>query len=738
MKNKAIFNICPDGEFFGRSMEIDYVFARGTEVQKHTPNIYLSGNRWMGKTEVLRRVHRKLFWGQASVVPVYYQFRGGQSVSAFAEDFIKETAKQYMAFMLRNPELARVEVSLDKLERLVEENAEETELPGIVRRHREAREARDLTAELRNAVGAPALLSLNSSAPVFLMLDDLDAADRITSPSDGPEAGGELAGALVSGNFSFIAASLTASSLTTGLVKGHIETLELTGLKEEEAVSMLLELSRQYHLETSSEVLVQAARKLGGNPMYLKNLIWAAHRAGRDIMDIRDLADLYSGELVAGNTGFALGGAIRLNGLNDLRVLHAACTAYGSTSEEELKDRFRYGHEELKDMLSSFATMALVTNTLGSIKWAGDGVMRDYIIYMYETRLKGKSPEEVKTRLVRDMLKESFSSRGEEVRGRFKEEVSQLVSTFDGNMAQKVFFDHPSFASKYKDGLLRAVEGGEAGDIRLPHVVGCFDARRLEVGEAGQPVFIAHGFQNDRYDAGNEVAWLICVKEAITPVNIGDVENFLRRAAFLRENFRSIRVIRWMVGMEGFTEEAARRLSKEGVYSTDTVQLGMLRGALNAAPGTKRKGGGAVLGQAKEFEIVLPGSSKSELVAARAAEEIGTEMGFDDNAIGQIRAALVEACINAFEHSRTKSSKVHLKFIADNDRLTINVQNGGSGPGARGLKRAIARAGRMPQKRGWGVELMKGLMDEVRFEELVEGTRIVLVKYLAGKRSGEV
>ncbi|MBI5587745.1 MAG: ATP-binding protein, partial [Deltaproteobacteria bacterium] len=135
----------------------------------------------------------------------------------------------------------------------------------------------------------------------------------------------------------------------------------------------------------------------------------------------------------------------------------------------------------------------------------------------------------------------------------------------------------------------------------------------------------------------------------------------------------------------------------------------------------------------KEFELILPMSTKSELVAVKAAEEIGTEMGFDENSIGQIKAALVEACINAFEHGKQKSAKVFLRFVAGSDRLVIYVQNPGADfdrpPGKAG---AEGESG-LPRKRGWGFELMKGLMDEVRFEKIRGGANIVLVKYLIRK-----
>src|SRR4030067_1719306 len=105
-------------------------------------------------------------------------------------------------------------------------------------------------------------------------------------------------------------------------------------------------------------------------------------------------------------------------------------------------------------------------------------------------------------------------------------------------------------------------------------------------------------------------------------------------------------------------------------------------------------------------------------------------MGFDDDAVSRIKAALVEACINAFEHCKIKGGNVFLRFVVGDDKLVVQVQNKGAlfdrmpAPGS-----LTEPASGLPHKRGWGMELMKGLMDEVRLETLSSGASIVLVKY---------
>ncbi|MBI2413643.1 MAG: ATP-binding protein [Deltaproteobacteria bacterium] len=308
------------------------------------------------------------------------------------------------------------------------------------------------------------------------------------------------------------------------------------------------------------------------------------------------------------------------------------------------------------------------------------------------------------------------------------------LRSFNGQKLMKILFRNQAFSVMSRSGGWKPGERKDSEEIALPETIGSFESSRWEKGETGPPIIIANGFANGRYDAGNEVVWMTAVKDSPSPVNIGDVESFLRRSQILKENFRTTRIVRWFVGRDGFTAEAQKRLEGEGVHSSDSVQLNLIRESLEDASASERLKREDKILPMKEFEVILPSSTKAELVAAKAVEEIGTEMGFGDNAIGQIKAALVEACINAFEHSKVKAGKVFLRFVAGGDRLTIHVQNGGvdfdsSAPAASGASAETD----LPRKRGWGIELMKGLMDEVRFERIRGGAKIVLVKYLIKK-----
>ncbi len=95
-----------------------------------------------------------------------------------------------------------------------------------------------------------------------------------------------------------------------------------------------------------------------------------------------------------------------------------------------------------------------------------------------------------------------------------------------------------------------------------------------------------------------------------------------------------------------------------------------------------------------------------------------------------MKTALVEACINATEHSLSPDRKIYQKFTVENDKIIITISN-------RGIKIPSEKIIEMTNsiepndgRRGWGLKLMRTLMDEVTFDQVDDGTRISMVKYL--------
>ena len=79
-----------------------------------------------------------------------------------------------------------------------------------------------------------------------------------------------------------------------------------------------------------------------------------------------------------------------------------------------------------------------------------------------------------------------------------------------------------------------------------------------------------------------------------------------------------------------------------------------------------------------KVELTLPVMQDMELAATKTAEVVANRMGLDEMKTAEINMALIEACINAFEHSKTKDN-VFITYIFEGDTLVIKVGDKGKG-----------------------------------------------------------
>ena len=133
--------------------------------------------------------------------------------------------------------------------------------------------------------------------------------------------------------------------------------------------------------------------------------------------------------------------------------------------------------------------------------------------------------------------------------------------------------------------------------------------------------------------------------------------------------------------------------------------------------------------QDSTVELKLPILQNMELVATQTAEVVAKHMQLGDEKSGEISMALIEACINAFEHSQTNSD-VFIHFLISENKLTIKVTDKGTGfdTGSVDIPNIESKLNTGERKRGWGVMLIKELMDSVSFESDHTGTTVTMVK----------
>ena len=131
-----------------------------------------------------------------------------------------------------------------------------------------------------------------------------------------------------------------------------------------------------------------------------------------------------------------------------------------------------------------------------------------------------------------------------------------------------------------------------------------------------------------------------------------------------------------------------------------------------------------------KIDLTIPMIPDMELTATQTAEAVGIFMGLDEDKIGEVKLALIEACINAIEHSQSKDGRLQIDFDISDTALTVVISDRGHGFDVNEVREKLRQrhAGGQRQ-RGWGLQLMEELMDEVGVESDQNGTTITMAKY---------
>ncbi len=138
----------------------------------------------------------------------------------------------------------------------------------------------------------------------------------------------------------------------------------------------------------------------------------------------------------------------------------------------------------------------------------------------------------------------------------------------------------------------------------------------------------------------------------------------------------------------------------------------------------------------REVTLTLPMLPDMEIAASKTVTALAEFMEMSPDTIDEVRMAVVEACINAFEHSQSEDGKVLLTFSVlgekEPEKLQIRIEDSGVGFSPNSVQEPkIEEKLKAARKRGWGLKIIQGLMDEVEIESGEGGTTVIMSKYRA-------
>ncbi|HUV35645.1 MAG TPA: ATP-binding protein [Patescibacteria group bacterium] len=132
----------------------------------------------------------------------------------------------------------------------------------------------------------------------------------------------------------------------------------------------------------------------------------------------------------------------------------------------------------------------------------------------------------------------------------------------------------------------------------------------------------------------------------------------------------------------------------------------------------------------KEINLTIPMIPDMEIAAGKTAEAVAEVMNLDEDKTAEVSMALIEACLNSFEHSHSEDRKVYITFRVEDSELTIILRDKGSGFDPESVEKPDLERMLRPgiRKRGWGLKLMESMMDSLTIESGPGGTVVTMKK----------
>ncbi len=118
-------------------------------------------------------------------------------------------------------------------------------------------------------------------------------------------------------------------------------------------------------------------------------------------------------------------------------------------------------------------------------------------------------------------------------------------------------------------------------------------------------------------------------------------------------------------------------------------------------------------------------------VARTVVAAVATSVpGIDDDRLEDLRIAVSEACTNAVEAHQAvgMDQRVVLRCLLDTATLDIWVEDSGNGfdPAAVPPRPPVGDPAHLRAERGWGLQLIRALVDDVQFMPSADGTAVHL------------
>jgi serine/threonine-protein kinase RsbW len=731
-------------EFVGRATELERVVAQAS-AKYDGRGLLLLMEPAAGVSELLRQAYDEIFNQGLDVAPIYFAFTRNETTAVGAAiEFLNTFLQQYIAHRRNDPELCHLALTLQDLLELAPPDDFEW-IRQLVEAYERHRFSNDDKALVRFCLGAPQRIP-EELGRAFVMLDGAQLAEQLNGVV---VLGTEILHVFDRANVAYVLAGLRRQVLQAAYdAKLDFETLDLLRLEQltvAEARLLVEQVGQRQHVAVSEEVKDLLVQQFGCSAFFITTFLQAAREKRTALVSYLDCQRLYIDELLGGRIQNHFADLLEeIAPSTDLRLAlvrllwESIAGDQRIASFEACRRRLHIQAEEMEIILQQLHIQEFVNWDGSLVEFAnGPQAWKDYLKTRYRLNLMNEPRALVVAEALADALKRAPHTMARHYRQVAKYELRDLISGFDCQSVPSVLFNYGEFSKRWKGaGPEETISGvgAETEMLSLPQIVNVASAASFnsDLRQVCEDLrcLVAHAFESGVYSDAREIVWLVAEVDSKMEVPTDLAELWCDRLDRLAvtAGFRRHQV--WLVSSEGFNEEAAEILARRGAFFSSRQQVDLLSHRLGSAPPAAIR----PIDDTNEFLVVVPMGEDNELLAANTVEQIARRLSFRPEAINQIKTAIVEACINASEYSFSPDRKIYQRFRVESDRLVVTISSRGVVPTNIGgnvvQKENNEPADVSEERRGWGLKLIRTLMDEVEFERVDEGTRLKMTKYL--------
>ena len=739
MTHQRILATVSREDFVGRDAELQRIVRQASHDWDRQGLLLLAAPR-VGAGELLRQSYDELFNRRTDAIPIHFAFGLHDNLAEIARNFFQSSLQQYIAYRRVDPQLCKASLTLHDLAELALP-ADYELVATLLEDFERERAASDERGFLRFCIGAYQRLS-SKGRNIFPLIDCTQLGAQTETDL---ALGREVAGLFHNSLKPFALAGLRRHILDVihgaGDGRDSVETVQLDRLSDDDARKLIELAARRNDVDTNEPTRDLIAQQLNGSPFFINALIQAARETKTPLTSFLNCQRLYVDELMGGRLERHFADVLDEAAPHPqtrrtlLRVLYESSSADSrKASLWSWKKRLGVDSAEFERIIDALHVHELANSSAAFIEVNTDSyAWMDYLRAHFRLEVSAEQRALVVATTLLESLKRAPQAMHRKYRRAAALGLRELLSHFNCQQVPASLFHYDRFAKSHKGANAESINAAldaESDLIRLPQIVYTTDGAVLSSSAQFEEERCAagHGFEAADYSDENEIVWIAAEIDSKLEATEHLTEEWCDRLARLAHECRFGRVQLWLVAPEGFSPKASQLLKKRGVYSSSRRQIELLTARIKAELENRER----ETGHADEYEMVIPMGADTEVIAANTVEQIARRLKFQPEAINQIKTAVVEACINASEHSLSTDRKIYQRFRVEHDKLVVTVASRGIVPANLAGQDGQEGSDQLDRKsrRGWGLKLIKTLMDEVEFERVDDGTRLRMTKYI--------